>query len=98
MAEYLLQHDWMARGFKKSLAAHETIHYWLGEKLSFNEMWLCESLTQYCENIFTSERFDDPSIADSYFDWYRARLKEEPRLETHAVTDLKVTDNHYIIR
>jgi hypothetical protein len=94
-ANYLLSNDWVTKGLKKSLAAHETIHTWFGKSVGFEQAYLKEAVTQYLEVLVTSKLFDQEDLPDRYFSWYRDRFAKTMAQGDRPISDLTIDDSHY---
>jgi hypothetical protein len=94
-ANNLLDHDWVARGLKKSLAAHETIHSWFGESVDFEHPYHAEAITQYVEVVLTAELFGQLDLAEQYFDSYKTRFLETLAKRDVAISSLTVDQDTY---
>ncbi|MGD9020768.1 MAG: M1 family aminopeptidase [Lysobacterales bacterium] len=92
---HLLANDWVSRGLKKSLAAHETIHTWFGKSLGFEQAWLMEAVTQYLEVVVTAELFKETDLPARYFARYRERFMATEDGFDIPVSALAIDQNHY---
>ncbi len=92
--KYAVANDFTVMGLKKSLVMHEMIHAYFGVGVLLTNR-MAEAVTQYLEVVLTARLHGDDQIVENYFRWYVDRLEKNDRLNTHAMNDLGILDNHY---